>query len=669
MAEPKENPLMEKIVSLCKRRGFIFQSSEIYGGINGFWDYGPLGAELKRNVKELWWRSMTQQREDIVGLEATIIMHPKIWEASGHTSTFSDPMCDCKGCKKRFRADQIEPQSGIEYRYLGAVEGTAARELSEMPLAEGHRFAISEEVPLSLIQQMLREFSQSNDKFLDRFLSDDTSANLVLNAIVDRLEREGKKVRLTKEEYVILVEEGRKPGVANQAARQYYKRLGLSDPLLLERKTRKVENSRCHCPECGSALGEPRQFNLMFKTYVGPVESEENVAYLRPETAQAIFAQFKTVLEVSRQKVPFGICQIGKAFRNEINPRNFTFRSREFEQMEIEFFIRPDEVVEAIAGRVAKASKIENRKSKIENSDWGWEAWHKYWVEQRVAWYESIGLPRTSLVEYWQKPEELAHYAKATVDILFKFPFSKRDDKGELMGEELEGIAARSDFDLSQHQRFSGKPMGVFDDELKAAWAKLEDPKRKELWQSYHDARLKYLTRSGVPAERAAKQAREDTDGLANGNYIPHVIEPSAGVDRLILALICHAYSEDQAPDEKGKLETRVVMRFHPRLAPIKVAVFPLLKNRPELVAKAREVRDLLRTHMTVFYDEGGAIGRRYRRQDEAGTPFGVTIDFETLGEQGPELKDTVTLRDRDSMKQERVKIADLPPLLLDKVR
>ena len=393
------------------------------------------------------------------------------------------------------------------------------------------------------------------------------------------------------------------------------------------------------------------------------------MAYLRPETAQAIFAQFKTVQEVSRQKVPFGICQIGKAFRNEINPRNFTFRSREFEQMELEFFIRPDEVVEAIAGRVAKASKIENRKSKIENSDWGWEAWHKYWVEQRVAWYESIGLPRTTLVEYWQKPEELAHYAKATVDILFKFPFSKRDDKGELTGEELEGIAARGDFDLSQHQRFSGKPMGVFDDELKAAWAKLEDPKRKELWQSYHDARLKYLTRSGVPAERAAKQAREDTDGLANGNYIPHVIEPSAGVDRLILALICHAYSEDQAPDEKGKLETRVVMRFHPRLAPIKVAVFPLLKNRPELVAKAREVRDLLRAHMTVFYDEGGAIGRRYRRQDEAGTPFGVTIDFETLGEQGPELKDTVTLRDRDSMKQERVKIADLPPLLLDKVR
>jgi glycyl-tRNA synthetase len=233
----------------------------------------------------------------------------------------------------------------------------------------------------------------------------------------------------------------------------------------------------------------------------------------------------------------------------------------------------------------------------------------------------------------------------------------------------LEGIAARSDIDLSQHQRFSGKPMGVFDDELKTAWTKLDDAKKNALWRRYHDARLNYLTKTGVAAEVAAKQAREDADGLAKGNYIPHVIEPSAGVDRLILALICHAYSEDQAPDEKGKLETRVVMRFHPRIAPVKVAVFPLLKNKPDLVAKAKEVRDLLRPHLTVFYDEGGAIGRRYRRQDEAGTPFGVTIDFDTLGEKGPELKDTVTLRDRDTMKQERVKIGDLLPLLLERVR
>jgi glycyl-tRNA synthetase len=608
MAEPKTNELMEKIVSLSKRRGFIFQSSEIYGGINGFWDYGPLGAELKRNVKELWWRSMTRQREDIVGLEATIIMHPKIWEASGHTSTFSDPMVDCLGCKKRFRADQIEPQSGTVFKFSGAESGETGR-------------------------------------------------------TADR-------------EFAVLLKKGENPETARKCAKKYYAQgsldqaMGSPTLVLCGERSELVERSSAFCHECHCVLTPPKQFNLMFKTYVGPVESEDSVAYLRPETAQAIFAQFKNVLEVSRQKVPFGICQIGKAFRNEINPRNFTFRSREFEQMELEFFIRPDEVVEAVAGSVAKPSV--GQPSTINSQpqpNWGWEAWHKYWVEQRVRWYEYIGLPRATLVEYWQKPDELAHYARATVDILFKFPFSKRDDKGELTGEELEGIAARSDFDLSQHQRCSGKSMGVFDDELKAAWAKLDDAKRNDLGQRYHDARLKYLTRSGVPAEDAARQAREDADGLAKGNYIPHVIEPSAGVDRLILALICHAYTEDQAPDDKGKLETRVVMRFHPRIAPIKVAVFPLLKNRAELVQKARDVRDLLRAQMTVFYDEVGAIGRRYRRQDEAGTPFGVTIVFDTLGEKGPELKETVTLRDRDSMKQERVKIADLLPLLLQKVR
>src|SRR5439155_14838988 len=306
-----------------------------------------------------------------------------------------------------------------------------------------------------------------------------------------------------------------------------------------------------YCNECGSLLTPPKQFNLMFKTYVGPVDDPESVAYLRPETAQAIFAQFKTVLEVSRQKIPFGIAQIGKAFRNEINPRNFTFRSREFEQMELEFFIKPDEAVEAISGRVASSVEIGNRKSEIGNSDWGWEAWHKYWIEQRIRWYESIGLPRASLEQHGQKKDELAHYAKATVDILYKFPFGT---------QELEGIAARGDFDLSQHQRFSGKPMGVFDDELKAAWARLDEAKKKELGQRYNDARLKYLAQMGVAAEESAKQAREDADGLARGNYIPHVIEPSAGVDRLILALICHAYCEDQAPDENGHPETRVVM-------------------------------------------------------------------------------------------------------------
>jgi glycyl-tRNA synthetase len=300
--------------------------------------------------------------------------------------------------------------------------------------------------------------------------------------------------------------------------------------------------------------------------------------------------------------VPFGICQIGKAFRNEINPRNYIFRSREFEQMELEFFIKPDE---AAAKTPATTSNSEGT-----FANWGWKQWHDYWVEERVKWYESIGLPRTSLDYHRQKPEELAHYAKATVDILYKFPFGT---------EELEGIAARGNFDLSQHEKFSGKSMEYFDEETK---------------------------------ER----------------FVPHVIEPSAGVDRLFLALICEAFAEEEVTDEKGKVETRTVMRFHPRIAPIKVGVFPLLKNKPELVAKALEVRNLLRPHMNVFYDEAGAIGRRYRRQDEAGTPYGVTIDFDTLGEK-PELKDTVTLRDRDTMKQERMHINDLLPFLLSKIR
>ena len=542
MAEPITSELMEKIVSLCKRRGLIFQSSEIYGGLNGFWDYGPLGAELKRNIKERWWRSMTRLRDDVVGLDASIIMHPKIWEASGHTSTFSDLMVDCLLTKKRFRADQIEPQSGTAYFYTGATDGGGSKE--------------------------------------------------------------------SKDAFSALIAAGKHAEYARKVARQFYQQRGIENPALQGERTEEVKDTTRYNPENGSLLTEPRAFNLMLKTYVGPVESADNIAYLRPETAQAIFVQFKSALEVSRQRVPFGICQVGKAFRNEINPRNFTFRSREFEQMELEFFIRPDEVVQKLAGSVAALSGSQPS-ALSPQPNWGWELWHKYWVEQRIQWYESIGLGRDTLVEYWQKKDELAHYAKATVDILFKFPFGT---------QELEGIAARGDFDLTQHQKFSSKSMEYFDDEAKA-------------------------------------------------KYVPHVIEPSAGVDRLALALICNAYCEDQAPDEKGKLETRVVMRFHPRIAPIKVAVFPLLKNKPELVKKAKEVRELLRPHMSVFYDEAGAIGRRYRRQDEAGTPFGVTVDFDTLGEQGPELRDTVTLRDRDTMKQQRVKIADLAPMLLEKLQ
>jgi glycyl-tRNA synthetase len=443
---------MEKIVSLCKRRGFIFQSSEIYGGLNGLWDYGPLGVELKRNLKNYWWRVMVHERDDVVGMDGSILMNRAVWKASGHEDTFSDPMIDCRSCKARLRADQV----------------------------------------------------------------------------IDK--GKGKQ-----------------------------------------------------CPVCGGKdLTEPRSFNLMFKTYVGATEDESSVTYLRPETAQAIFVQFKNVLETSRKKLPFGIAQIGKAFRNEINPRNFTFRSREFEQMELEYFCRPEEGMKLL----------------------------EYWKEERLKFYENIGIPRKHLHVLTVPDEERAFYSKGTYDIEYEFPFGR---------QELEGVAYRTDYDLSQHQKASGKPLEYFDEESKQ-------------------------------------------------KFIPHVVEPSAGVDRTVLALICEAYSEDQAPDEKGKMETRTVLRFHPRMAPIKCAVFPLLKNKEPLVAKAKEIVDLLRPNMFVFYDESGAIGRRYRRQDEVGTPFGVTVDFETLGEKDAALKDTVTLRERDSMKQERVAIKDLPKLLLSRI-
>src|SRR5213593_1689354 len=338
MSTPSDSQRMEKIVSLCKRRGFIFQSSEIYGGLNGLWDYGPLGVELKRNLKNYWWRVMVHERDDVVGMDGSILMNRAVWKASGHEETFSDPMVDCRSCKARLRADQMIEKKGVR-----------------------------------------------------------------------------------------------------------------------------------QCPNCGSKdLTEARPFNLMFKTYVGATEDESSLTYLRPETAQAIFVQFKNVLEVSRKKLPFGIAQIGKAFRNEINPRNFTFRSREFEQMELEFFIRPDEVVEAINGPVATVADVfggdgQPRSSNLElqTSNWGWQVWHKYWVQERIRWYESIGLPRASLEEYWQSKEELAHYARATVDILFKFPFGT---------QELEGIAARGDFDLKQHQERSGKSMEYFDEEARVKY-------------------------------------------------------------------------------------------------------------------------------------------------------------------------------------------------------
>ncbi len=616
MSDSKSTELMEKIVSLCKRRGFIYPSSEIYGGINGFWDYGPLGAELKRNVKDLWWRSMVHYRDDVVGLEATIIMHPMIWKASGHLDTFSDPMSTCRQCKKLVRSDQA----------LEMVE-----DAEWFQRLQQFYTATAQSLPIAVTVEALEKLEQSVRK---------KAPNLAL-------------VRAREAVSARLVESASSDGAEWSNETQFLRSVSTENP----------GNGYAHfpCPHCGGELTEPRPFNLMFKSHYGPVESEDNVCYLRPETAQAIFVQFKNVFETSRQKMPFGIAQVGKAFRNEVTPRNFTFRSREFEQMELEFFIKPDEAVAALAGKLATAA--DGTWQGVPQADWGWEVWHKYWVEQRVRFYENIGLAREDFVEYWQKPDELAHYARATVDILFRFPFGV---------QELEGIAARGDFDLTQHQKFSGKSTEVFDEELRAAWTKLDDATRQSIKARYEVTVRESLVKRGLLESDAAIQATEFStayiEKLAKGYYVPHVIEPSAGVDRLILALLCKAYHEVVSTDEKGKSETRVVLKFHPRVAPIKVGVFPLLKNKPELVAKAHAVRDLLRPHMTVFYDESGAIGRRYARQDEAGTPFGVTIDFETLGEK-PELLDTVTLRHRDDGRQERVAIADLLPRLLPLIR
>jgi glycyl-tRNA synthetase len=587
MSQTKEPPLMEKIVSLCKRRGFIFQSSEIYGGINGFWDYGPLGAELKRNLRDTWWRAMTRDREDVVGLDATIIMHPAIWKASGHVDTFADLMRECSLTNKRVRADHVEPQGGTVMQFSGAHSPTGWK--------------------------------------LDRNIT-------VLMRKTEHVESFRKRVRQLL---------GQNAG-ASAGAPETIELLG-------ETKIDVVEGSVEFHPETGALLGESRPFNLMLRTYVGPTATEADVAYLRPETAQAIFAQFKNVVDSSRQKVPFGICQIGKAFRNEVTPRNFTFRSREFEQMELEFFIAPDEAVRILHGSVAQWS--ESADLSAPQPDWGWEMWHHYWEKQRVAYYDGIGLGSDLLDYHRQKPDELAHYARACVDILFKFPFGT---------EELEGIAARSDFDLSQHQKHSGKTQEIFDEELRAAAGKLDDAAKAAFITNVQDEWAARAARNGKPEAEARAAAQEFCEKLFKGLYVPHVIEPSAGLDRLALAVLAAAYHEEEKADVNGKIEKRTVLRFHPRVAPVKVGVFPLLKNKPELVAKAREVHELLKRQMHCFYDETGNIGRRYARQDEAGTPFGVTIDFETLGEKGDELKDTVTLRHRDDGRQERVKIAEL---------
>ncbi|MDE0342914.1 MAG: glycine--tRNA ligase [Deltaproteobacteria bacterium] len=420
-----EHATMEKVVNLCKRRGFIFPSSEIYGGIGSTWDYGPVGVELKRNVKEAWWKAVVTGRNDTVGLDASILMHPRVWEASGHVAGFSDPLVECKECHHRFREDFLE-----------------------------------------------------------------------------------------------------EPG---------------------------------KCPDCYGEVTEARQFNLMFKTFMGPVEDTASTVFLRPETAQGIFVNFQNVLDTARQKLPFGIAQIGKSFRNEITPGNFIFRTREFEQMEIEYFVKPGEDEEAFQS----------------------------WQDARFQWYVDNGIRAGNLRLRPHGSDELAHYAKACVDVEYEFPFG---------WSELEGIANRSDFDLKQHMEYSGKDMTYFDE----------------------------ATRS---------------------RYIPYVIEPSAGVDRPLLAFLVDAYDEEEVEGER-----RVVLRLDPRLAPFKAGVYPLLRKdgHPE---RAQEIRDILKEHFPVVYDQAGSIGRRYRRQDEIGTPFGITVDHDTLKDQ------TVTLRDRDAMTQVRIPV------------
>ena len=487
---------MESIIGLCKRRGFIFASSEIYGGYNGFFDYGPLGVELRNNIKNIWWRDMVQRRDDIVGLDSSIIMHPDIWKASGHVDGFSDPMVDCKESKLRYRADQILVYpvmlEGASAGYIAVIEGTD-------------------------LNTRIKQAKKLRDSLGNK------------QAKLDESQLDRDAVEITE----------------------------------LDEAQRAITLG----PDANTVgtLTEPREFKLMFETKVGPLADQSAVAYLRPETAQGIFANYKNIVDTGRVKIPFGIAQIGKAFRNEITPRNFIFRSREFEQMEIEYFISPDA---------------------------DWKTLHREWLDTCINWLESIGIPKDQVSEDVHAEDKLAFYSQATTDLMFEFPHGK---------QELWGIACRSDYDLGQHQKHSGKSMEIFD----------EAQKKK---------------------------------------YIPHVIEPSLGVDRTLLAVLTTAYDEDEIPNDKGAVEKRTVLRFSPKIAPYKAAIFPLVKNKPELVEIAEKLYRKLQKRWNVFYDASGAIGRRYRRQDEIGTPYGITVDFDTLEKDG-----TVTLRDRDTTQQRRM--------------
>ena len=528
MSTPADSSnLMEAIVSLAKRRGFIYPSSEIYGGLNGFFDYGPLGSELKKNIRDCWWNDMVRRRDDVVGLESSIIMHPKVWEASGHVAGFSDPLVDCKVSKNRYRADQL----------FWAAVNVAERE------------QVSGPTPVDPIK------------------------NLKLGA--------AKTIG-----YVSALESERTEAELNEKAEAFKRKKGAQGILLGVVPKDFTEATEAEIPLIPSpATGEPgsltapRAFNMMFQTNVGAMTDASSVAYLRPETAQGMFVDFKNVIDTTRVKLPFGIAQIGKSFRNEITPRNFIFRSREFEQMEMEYFIHEDA---------------------------DWSKCHQEWIEWCRQWLLSIGLPAAKLSLYAHKKEKLAFYSKGTTDIMFEYPFGV---------QELWGIAARGSYDLTQHGTASGKPQEMFD----------ETTKKK---------------------------------------FVPHVIEPAVGVDRILLAVLCAAYAVEDVTDEKGNTEQRTVLRLSPRIAPVKVAVLPLIKNKELLVARAKDLHVKLKRKYAVQYDDGGAIGKRYRRQDEAGTPWCVTIDFDTIEKPG----DTFTLRERDSMAQRRITEAELFALLDEQV-
>jgi len=498
-----EKPLtMDTIVSLCKRRGVIFPGSEIYGGLGGTFDYGPIGAELKKNVKAAWWRAMIYERDDMEGIDAAILMNRQTWVASGHVQNFSDPLVDCKQCKKRFRADNMG-----RFRILFVKDG------------------------------------QTNDPDIE------------INAE-------------TWEEAVERAEKKHK-----HAFNEFFK--GGAERILRPAPPKS-------CPECGAkdSLTAPRQFNLMFRTFVGPVEEEAAEVFLRPETAQGIFVNFQNVATTMRRKLPFGIAQIGKSFRNEITPRNFIFRTREFEQMEVEFFCKPG----------AKCQPGER-------SD---EQWHEYWLAERFNWYSRYGIRKENLRLRPHDPNELAHYAKACSDVEYKFPIG---------WQELEGIANRTDFDLAQHQKVSGKDQTYFDPDLKE-------------------------------------------------KYIPYVIEPSAGVDRSSLAFLCDAYHSEMVEGRE-----RVVLRLHHALAPIKVAVMPLLRNRPEIVEMAAKLTLDCKRKFYAVYDDTGSIGKLYRRQDEIGTPYCVTVDVDSLSD------GKVTVRERDTMAQDRIVVDSLVAYLQDHLK